>query len=210
MKRISLLLLLLISSTIAFGCTTFVLKTNNGLVFGRNLDWVSDNGVIVENKKNVTKTSLVFSPEKPIQWTSKYGSITFNQFGKEFPFGGINEKGLVVEIMLANAAYPLADERPAVNELQWIQYQLDNSGTIEDVINSDALLRISKIKQELHFLICDSTGSTAVIEFKNNKMVVYKGNDLPIPVLENDVYSKSVNYYKSKQSCRFTTAADMV
>ena len=118
MKRASLLLLLLISSTITFGCTTFVLKTNNGLVFGRNLDWVSDNGVIVENKRNVTKTSLVFSPEKPIQWTSKYGSISFNQFGKEFPFGGINEKGLVVEIMLANAAYPLADERPAVNELQ--------------------------------------------------------------------------------------------
>jgi choloylglycine hydrolase len=26
-------------------------------------------------------------------WTSRYGSITFNQYGREFPSGGINEKG---------------------------------------------------------------------------------------------------------------------
>ena len=33
------------------------------------------------------------------QWQSKYASVTFNQYGVELPTGGINEKGLVVEIM---------------------------------------------------------------------------------------------------------------
>jgi choloylglycine hydrolase len=32
---------------------------------------------------------------KTISWISKYGSITFNQYGREFPTGGMNEKGLV-------------------------------------------------------------------------------------------------------------------
>lgn len=44
--------------TTSFACTTFVLKTTNHLVFGRNLDWVSDNGIIVTNKRNVAKKAL--------------------------------------------------------------------------------------------------------------------------------------------------------
>ena len=62
-----------------------------------------------------------------ISWVSQYGSITFNQYGKEFPTGGMNEKGLVVELMwLDGTIYPQPDERPAIGVLQWIQYQLDN------------------------------------------------------------------------------------
>ncbi len=191
-------------------CTTFVFKSQDELIFGRNLDWYSDEGIVVINKRNISKRSLVFSPDQSIQWTSKYGSISFNQFGKEFPFGGINEKGLVVEIMVADAQYPSPDERPAINELQWVQYQLDNAQTIDDVINSDKILRISAISQELHYLICDKFGNSAVIEFKNNEMLVYRGDEFSIPVLENDVYSKSLENYKNNNSCRFTTAANMI
>lgn len=209
-KKIIILIFLIINSITGFTCTTFILKSAGELVFGRNLDWYSDNGIIVINKRNITKTSLVFPPEKQIKWTSKYGSITFNQFGKEFPYGGINEKGLVVEIMVADAEYPKLDNRPAVNELQWIQYQLDNSSTIDEVINSDKILRISKISQELHFLVCDSAGNTAVIEYKSGKMLIYRNKDLPIPVLENDIYSKSLNNFNKNVSCRFTTAAQMI
>ena len=211
MKRNKVLLIaLLINVFNSYSCTTFVLKHGSELIFGRNLDWVSDNGIIVENMRNVTKRSLVFTPDKSIEWTSKFGSITFNQFGKEFPFGGINEKGLVVEIMVAKADYPLFDSRPAINELQWIQYQLDNSKSIEDVINSDKILRIRKMSKELHFMICDNTGNVAVIEFRNSQMLVYRGKDLPYPVLENDVYSKSLYRYKNNESCRFATATKMI
>lgn len=63
--------------------------------------------------------------------------------------------------------------------MQWIQYQLDNSETSINVIKSDKSLRISMLNQQLHFLICDSTGQVAVIEFVNNKMLVYKGKNLP-------------------------------
>jgi choloylglycine hydrolase len=209
-KYIIILIFIIINSLNGFTCTTFIIKTANELVFGRNLDWFSDNGIIVVNKRNINKTSLVFPPEKPIEWLSKYGSITFNQFGKEFPFGGINEKGLVIEIMVAKAQYENFDDRKAVNELQWIQYQLDNSKTIDDVINSKKFLRISSIDQNLHYLICDSSGNRAVIEFQNNSMIVYKDENLPISVLENDLYSKSLMNYKRNFDCRFTTATNMI
>jgi penicillin V acylase-like amidase (Ntn superfamily) len=193
-----------------FSCTTFVLKDSTNLIFGRNLDWFSDDGIILVNKRNVTKRSLVFPPEKPLSWTSKLGSVTFNQFGKEFPYGGINEKGLVVEVMVVSGSYPKPDKRAAINESQWVQYQLDNCETIEDVINTDKHLRISKINQSLHYLICDKLGNTAVIEFTKKGMVVYKGDDLKYPVLENDRYKRSLERYESEERCRFLGAINMI
>lgn len=209
-SKLVILILLVASPFNIFACTTFVIKTANELVFGRNLDWFSDNGIVVVNKRNIAKSSLVFPPEKSVQWTSKYGSITFNQFGKEFPFGGMNEKGLVVEVMVSRAEYPLFDNRPALNELQWVQYQLDNSSTIDEVINTDKLLRINKISKELHFLVCDSSGNVVVIEFIENKMVIHRGKDLPIQALENDTYSNSLDNYEKGKACRFVTVANMI
>ena len=45
---------------IIFPCTTFVIKSENNLVFGRNLDWVSENGIIVVNERNQLKSQLFF------------------------------------------------------------------------------------------------------------------------------------------------------
>lgn len=211
MKKIIIVFaLLMLNKASGNTCTTFILQNEGNLVFGRNLDWYSDNGLVVVNKRNVRKTSLVFPPEKSIDWVSKYGSITFNQFGKEFPFGGINEKGLVIEIMVAPADYEHFDDRKAVNELQWIQYQLDNSATVEEVINSRKFLRISALDQELHFLICESSGTSAVIEFKSGSMIAYRDYGMPVKVLENDTYSTSLLKYKRNTDCRFTTAATMI
>lgn len=206
---------LLFSFLIAFSlfaeaCTTFVLKTENDLVFGRNLDWVSDNGVVVVNKRGLKKSALVFLNDKPATWTSKYGSVTFNQFGKEFPFGGMNEKGLVVELMVVRGSYPDQDARDALNELQWVQYQLDNASTIAEVIASDKDIRISGISQNLHYLVCDASGKTAVIEFNSKGMVSYTDKTLPFSVLENDTYKTSLNKHKNKNSCRFNTVINML
>ncbi len=179
-------------------------------MFGRNLDWYSDDGVVVVNKRNVTKESLVFPPEQPTSWTSKYGSITFNQFGKEFPFGGMNERGLVVELMVVPGEYPEMDDRTAVNELQWVQYQLDNCKTIDEVVATDSKIRIQRISQHLHYLICDSLGNSAVIEFDWAGIKVYQGENLPITVLENDAYEKSLKKKELKKECRFSTASNML
>lgn len=199
-------------------CTTFLINHNGQLVFGRNYDWVSGNGMVCTNQRGLVKTSLKNPDGNTISWTSKYGSITFNQFGKEFPTGGMNEQGLVVELMwLDGTIYPpAADKRPSIGVLQWIQYQLDNCTTIEEVIATDPKLRITSNGTPLHYLIADAKGHAATIEFLDGKMVVHKGDQLPFTVLTNNTYDQSVTS-KSKGTWsgdnsleRFVTTCNMI
>lgn len=193
MKKIFILVVLLASVNAAHTCTTFFLQRNGQMVFGRNYDWLADAGMVCTNQRGLMKTSVKSPDGNTISWVSVYGSITFNQYGKEFPTGGMNEKGLVVELMwLDGTAYPQPDERPSVGVLQWIQYQLDNHATIEEVIASDEIIRITSKGTPLHYLVADANGHAATIEFLEGKMEVHKDNELPMPVLTNDTYSISM------------------
>ena len=194
MKRICLFLVLSLYGQCILACTTFCISKNGQLVFGRNYDWVTGAGIVNTNQRGLFKTSMRSGKASTVSWVSKYGSITFNQYGKEFPTGGMNEKGLVVELMWLDAThYPAEDNRPAVGVLQWIQYQLDNAATTEEVIGSDSRLRINEKATPLHYLIADASGNVATIEFLNGKMVVHKDDKLPFPVLTNDTYASSVH-----------------
>ena len=181
-------------------CTTFVMQGGSRIYFGRNLDWDWEDGLIVLNQRNVSKTAFVMPNRTPVKWTSRYGSVTFNQFGQEMPFGGMNEAGLVVEnMMLDESQYPAADSRPEIGRLQWIQYQLDNCSTVAEVIASD-----EKIRQEqpltpgrIHYLVCDATGDCATIEWLGGKMVCHRGADLPFRALANSTYAESVSFTRT-------------
>lgn len=197
---VSIIFLIVFACTVhsSKACSTFVLQYGKHIFFGKNFDFLTGNGMVMINKRNVIKTALMAPPEKPVRWISKYGSITFNQVGKEFPFGGMNEAGLVVEQMwLSDTQYPVPDDRPALNELQWIQYQLDNFDSVDDVIKSDTKLRISQNRSTIHFLVCDREGNAATVEFLNGQMVAHTAEKLNIKALTNSTYSKSLEYLKN-------------
>ena len=188
------------------------------MVFGRNYDWITDAGMVCTNLKGLSKTSMKTENGETISWVSQYGSMTFNQYGKEFPTGGMNEKGLVVELMwLDETKYPANDDRPAIGVLQWIQYQLDNCATIDGIIATDQQLRISPTgTTPLHYLVADANGNVAAIEFLNGKMVVHRDAALPFTVLTNNTYDESVRSYKNSSAGgnnsleRFGQACNMI
>ena len=179
-------------------CTTFMLKNDKQVIYGRNFDFDFGSGFVVNNPRKLMKYALVETEENIMIWKSKYGSITFNQFGKEFPYGGMNEKGLVVEVLtLTQTKYPEIDNRKVISLLQWVQYQLDVSGTVDDVIASNRFVRISKENPiGLHFFVCDAKGNAATIEFLNGKMVCHRGKELPVPLITNNTYDESISYLK--------------
>ena len=187
-------LVFVIQST--FPCTTFYLNKDNHFVFGRNYDFYFGDGFIVTNKREVEKIALLSPNEIPAKWISKYGSVTFNQAGMEFPMEGMNEKGLVVaQMMFFETIYPEKDSRPALTELQWIQYQLDNCATVNEVINTDSIVRISnESKAPIHFLVGDRQGNWATIEYINGKMVVFTNENSQVPLLSNNSYEVSKNF----------------
>lgn len=175
-------------------CTTFLIKKDGNIVFGRNYDWVTETGVVHTNLRGQVKTSLPLDEGKSFEWTSQYGSITFNQYGKEFPTGGMNEAGLVVELMwLSESEFPKRDERYALSVLQWIQYVLDNCSTIDEVIATDKKVRIFSSDAPQHYLVADAEGNAATIEFLKGKMVVHRGDNLPYAVLANSPYGHSID-----------------
>ena len=144
-KMLVFFLGLLAAGETVWACTTFLIHKNGKYAFGRNYDWVTDVGIVCTNLRGLVKNSPPINGQPTTTWVSKYGSITFNQYGKEFPTGGMNEKGLVVEMMwLEGSKYPEPDQRAELGVLQWIQYQLDNCSTIEEVIATDSKVRISK------------------------------------------------------------------
>jgi penicillin V acylase-like amidase (Ntn superfamily) len=220
-KKVIVLLLALVihgNYNLILPCTTFVIKNDSSLVFGRNLDWQVGTGLLIINKRNIEKIALIDSTENPIKWISKYGSVTFNQVGRDLPYGGMNETGLVVEQMtLSGTQYPVKDNRNSIQVCQWIQYQLDNCSTIEEVIKTDNFLRIVDKISFLHFLICDRYGKVAAIEFLNGNMSVKTGAQLPVAALANSIYNESITAYRNKANVifdrslyHFCTAAKMI
>ena len=181
-------------------CTAFRLKINDQILVGKNLDWPVGDGFVIINKKGVTKYALVDQNEQPATWTAKYGSVTFNQFGLEFPLGGMNEAGLVVEeLSYSPSVYPASDSLPHISELQWIQYQLDNFSSVQEVIANLYTVKIHKFLFGIHYFITDRHGESAVIEFIEGNIISYSGKDLVIPVLSNNRYQNSLKYLKMHQ-----------
>ncbi len=177
----------------SYPCTTFCFEHNGEWIYGRNYDWSIEHCLIVVNKRNVIKTAL--TEDNRAQWVSKYGSITFNQYGREFPLGGMNEAGLVIECLwLEQTEYPQPDSRFGLSDLQWIQYQLDNCATVDAVIASNKDVRITIRSTPLHFLVCDRKGRAATIEFLGGTMVVHTNENLPVSALTNSTFENSAHF----------------
>jgi choloylglycine hydrolase len=133
---------------------------------GKSYDWSLGHGAVVANPRGLAKRALVSARgERPAEWVGRYASVTFNQYGREFPNGGMNEAGLVVEIMwLASSRTPPRDGRPVVNELQFIQYLLDTSATVDDVLRAATAVRVVPVHAKVHYLACDRHGACAALE----------------------------------------------
>lgn len=195
----------LVAIDTASACTTFNLRSDDVNIFGRNYDWSVGDGAVIVNKRGLTKTAMKVTDETgtPATWRSKFGSITFNQYGREFPQGGINEAGLVVEVMALpeGGKYPMPDSRPYVGKAQFRQYLLDSFSTVKEVIESDSAIRISAQGKGpmTHLLVSDRTGASAVIEFIGGKRVIYTGDSMPVRALSNSLYTDSLSYWKAKK-----------
>jgi penicillin V acylase-like amidase (Ntn superfamily) len=199
------LVLLLLPVPQATACTTFCLKRGPQAVFGKNYDWAVGDGLVIVNKSGVSKTAAIppqekRSPqEKPARWVSRYGSLTFNQYGREFPNGGMNEAGLAVELMwLDETRYTAPDGRHALGCLEWIQYQLDNYATVDEVVKNAGRLRVTS-DAKVHYLACDKSGSCATFEILNGRPVIHSGASLPVRALANHTYEDSLRFREKGQ-----------
>lgn len=194
------LLFALIENPYAYTCTVLLVPQPSGPVLAANMDWPNPQGLILINKRDVQKTSaFIPAPQAPLSWTSKYMSLTFTQTGREFPWEGINEKGLAVTILqLAKTELPLPNSLPGVNGLQWVQYILDTSATVGDAITNAQSARVAgAFANTEHYFVCDASGNCATFECIFSNLVIHQGSSLPYPALANSGYQTSVTYLQN-------------
>lgn len=173
-------------------CTTLGFVAGGQVLVGKNYDWDIGDGMLVVDKRGMVKQSVAGA--NPARWTSRLGSLTFNQYGREFPSGGMNEAGLVVELMWLEATrYPTDPALPGLGSLEWIQYQLDTAGGVAELAENARRLRIAS-DARLHYLACDPSGACAAVEYIGGRAAVYTGAGLPLRALTNDTYPDALAY----------------
>ncbi|QIA09385.1 hypothetical protein [Draconibacterium halophilum] len=197
-------ILLLSSYSQLFAGSSFKLQKGNILVYGHNLNEgdIGVPGLVFINKRGIFKTGRTWreiisrgqvNPSSH-SWVSRYGSVTFNNFGKDFPDGGMNEAGLFIWAMNEEADYPKNDSLPKLNQKNWTQYILDNFSTTEEAIRSAYEFEIDG--WSWHFFVGDAEGNTAAIAFINGEVVVHTGDEMPVPALFNSPYDREMELLK--------------
>lgn len=183
----------------AAACTTFCFDGPQGPIFGCNLDlFIPGDGLVFINPRGVAKEG--FGPGTTgvtAKWASQYGSVTFNVAGREFAVGGMNEAGLVVGSMqLLAAEFPEPDERGPLTIGTWAQYALDTCGSVEEVVHTDATVRIEDAAPPVHFLVADAEGNCAAIEWLDGELVCHTGDALPVRAMTNMPYARALAAYE--------------
>jgi penicillin V acylase-like amidase (Ntn superfamily) len=180
--------------------TTICFKKEDQIIVGNNEDTFIQTGMIFTNHRGLRKKAFLIPPENPLEWVSKYGSLSFSQCGKEFPSSGINETGLVVEQMsLPETVYPKLDDRKALKELQWIQMILDTCKTAEEAVQISKNIRISQATLPIHYLVCDALGDYRIFEYLMGELQIFGSTGDRVPVLTNTNYLDSIDYMKGKK-----------
>lgn len=189
------LILLVMGTQPIWACSAFCLKDGDQVIAAKNYDYGFGDGFVMVNKRSIAKVAMLLGPgDTPADWVSRYGSVTFNQYGREMPIGGMNEAGLVIEtLVLPCTKYPAPDTRPAV--MSWMQYQLDCHATVAEVLAGDERTRMHyAMPMPLHFFVCDRQGRTATVEFIDGRLVCHQGQTMPVQAITNDTYEASMKY----------------
>jgi penicillin V acylase-like amidase (Ntn superfamily) len=148
------------------------------------------------NRRGIAKEGYQTTPKgETAKWVSKYGSVTFNLVGRELPWAGINESGVVMSSMqLLASKCPEPDERPPVGEAYLVQYVLDTCSNVEEAIEAVKLVRLPPHECATHFMVADKTGGCAAIEFLEGDLVYHTGETLPYRAMANAPYQAGVAF----------------
>lgn len=202
-----ILFFILASCQGARACSTFKLQKGGELLYGHNLNQgdIGVPGMIFINKCGIFKKGRTWSElinkdrsnPSSFHWISRYGSVTFNAFGRDFPDGGMNEAGLYIWEMNEDADYPKNESLPKLNQMKWMQFVLDNYSTVDEAVQCASEVEIEG--WGWHYFVGDATGDCAAIAFIDGKVVVNRDRAMPVPALFNTPYERELEllkYYK--------------
>jgi choloylglycine hydrolase len=167
----------------ADACTRVLYETGaSSFIVGRTMDWYDDTGTDLWAFPRDMARDGGAGPGS-IKWTSKYGSVVADIYDVASA-DGMNEAGLVANILyLVEADYgdPKVSGKPLLSIGAWVQYILDNYGTVAEAVNALKKEPFAVVAPELpggkaaggHIAIADVKGDSAIFEYIKGKLVIH-------------------------------------
>lgn len=170
-------------------CTRVVYAgTNGNVATGRTLDWRTPIPTSLRIMPRGERHESYDDPASNMTWTSKYGSVV--SIGYDMGISeGLNEAGMAVNLLyLPGSVYTLPDSlehRKKMSASVWAGYVLDNFGSVDDAIKEmskdefhiEAAAMPGGTPTTIHMAMSDSTGNSAVVEYVDGKLCIYKGRE---------------------------------
>jgi penicillin V acylase-like amidase (Ntn superfamily) len=169
-------------------CTRVLWNNNDlGVLCGRTMDWPeSTEPVLTVAPRGYQRHGGKVGPldvvkENPLEWKSRYGSMTVSVYGVG-TVDGLNEKGLGAHALyLKSTGLPERDPaRPALQIALWAQYLLDNAATVDEAIALMSGVQLTMVESHghqatLHLAVEDADGDSAIMENIGGELILHHG-----------------------------------
>lgn len=173
-------------------CSTVILGAGANRVLAFNFDYALGHGLVATNLRRTCKENGREPGEPVLSWEVRHGSVTFNSVCLELPTAGMNERGLCLALMWHDEGdFGSGGPLRLLDPLQWMQYQLDQFSSIEDVVNGLSIARPKSQGVPLHYMVLDANGDHLLLEFLEGEPRVTVNP--PVPVLTNSTYAKCIS-----------------
>ena len=179
----------------SWGCTLYAALGDPGKrLYGRNFDWRFSPALLLftDPPDGYASVSMVDIDYLGFGGDQARGLVDLPLLSRQalleapaLPFDGMIEQGLVVGM----AAVSPGDMRPdpnkkTIDELAVMREILDHAATVDEAVDILANYNIDMGNVPLHYLIASTAGNSALVEFFQGKMVVFR-NEAPWQLATN-------------------------
>jgi choloylglycine hydrolase len=199
----------LVAAQDALACSRVLWASPDGQVLvGRTQDWTEKAGHAFRVfPRGIERVGAV--QENPRTWTSRYGSLVLTAYDAA-THEGVNEAGLSGHILYLAEEAAFGDRDPskqAISVMEWLQYYLDNFGTVAEAVEATRnidfqivpLILPNGFPTLVHMSLSDKSGDSAVIEYRAGEPRVF--HDRRYTVMTNepsyDVQIENLKKYRT-------------
>ncbi len=184
-----------------WGCSLFAtLGDPTQRLYGRNFDWRASPAVLLftDPPDGHASVSMV-----DIEYLGFTGSRADNLLklplseraalldAPALPFDGMNDQGLAIGMAAVEPGGMVPDpNKRTIGELGVMREILDHAGTVDEALNIFERYNIDMGNVPLHYLVATAAGNSALVEFYEGKMVVFR-NDGPWQLATNFIVAST-------------------
>jgi choloylglycine hydrolase len=191
---IAMIAVFLVYAGEAAACTSLRIKTTDGDVFyARTMEGDTTYGATISIVPAGTEYegTLPDGKQEGLKWTARYGFVGMNNATLPVITDGINEKGLVVGMLMfpgyaGYQEFKKGNAQKTIAQFEFATWALSNFATADEVkeaVKSIMVSNSNKVgKLELHYTIHDATGKSIVVEYSGGKRHVFNN---PLGVMTN-------------------------